>query len=259
MSFTWVPCSDPYLSIVIPARNDAPALAHTLRAVQRLRRLSDCEIVVAASGDRDSTLTAVGPTATVIWPLESTRAALMNEGARLARGLVLLFLHADTILPVDAVDRIQDALRDPQVPGGAFEHRFVESDWRLRAISGLNRIRCRLTHNFYGDQAIFVRRSIFAQLDGFRPLSLMEDLNFSQRMKKLGRSRLARAAIATSGRRFLDRGPWRTFGLCLWLLALWTVGVDVERYAAAWRGGAEEAPPTSPAVAPAFTRLGRSS
>ena len=227
----------PWCSIVIPARNDAAALAHTLRALERLEQPDRAEIIVAASGDPDGTTRIAGERVRLLWPPGSTRAALMNAGAAAATGEVLLFLHADSVPPPDALARMEAALTDSRVIGGAFEHRFAERAWSLRVISLVNRLRYRLTHNWYGDQGIFVRAAAFRAIGGYRDLRLMEDLDFSQRLRRHGRSVLITEPLVTSGRRFIARGPWRTFGFIVWLLARWTLGLDTERYAERWRRG----------------------
>jgi rSAM/selenodomain-associated transferase 2 len=226
-----------WCSIVIPARDDAAALAGTLDALDHLAGRARAEIIVAAAGDPLGTTRAAGERVRLLWPHGSTRAALMNAGAAAAAGEVLFFLHADSVPPPDALARIEAALADGGTVGGAFEHRFAERAWSLRAINLVNRLRYRLTRNWYGDQGIFVRAEVFRALGGYRELRLMEDLDFSQRLKRRGRSVLIRAPLVTSGRRFLARGPWRTFLFIVWLLALWTLGVDTERYAERWRGG----------------------
>jgi len=225
-----------WCSIVIPARNDAAALAPTLDALGRLAGRARAEIIVAAAGDPMGTTRAAGERVRLLWPEASTRAALMNAGAAAAGGEVLFFLHADSVPPADALRRIEAALSDPRAVGGAFEHRFAEQAFSLRAINLVNRVRYRLTRNWYGDQGIFVRAEVFRALGGYRGLRLMEDLDFSQRLKRRGRSVLIRAPIVTSGRRFLAHGPWRTFFFIVWLLALWTLGANTERYAERWRG-----------------------
>jgi hypothetical protein len=169
----------------------------------------------------------------------------MNAGAVVACGDVLFFLHADSLPPADAVALIDHALSDSRVVGGAFEHRFAEPAWSLRAITRINRVRYRLTRNYYGDQGIFVRASVFRQMGGYKPLRLLEDLEFSQRLKRMGRPVLIRVPLVTSGRRFLVRGPWLTFAFIVWLLLLHTLRLDTERYAERWRGPAER-PPGSP-------------
>jgi rSAM/selenodomain-associated transferase 2 len=233
------------ISIVIPVRDDTAALERTLDHLGGLPGAAELEIVVAAAGDADGTARATGNRARLLVPGASTRARLMNAGAAVAHGEILLFLHADSFPPANAVELIRHALRDERVVGGAFEHLFAEPGWALRAISRINRIRYRLTRNYYGDQGIFVRASVFRQLGGYRDLALMEDLDLSQRLGRAGRTALIRVPLLTSGRRFLARGPWRTFLFIVWLLLLHTLRLDTERYAERWRGPAG-APPGSP-------------
>ena len=171
--------------------------------------------------------------------------SLMNAGADAARGDTLFFLHADSFPPANAFELIESALSDSRIVGGAFEHLFAEPGWSLRAITWINRIRYRLTCNYYGDQGIFVRASVFRRMGGYKDLALLEDLDFTQRLKRAGWSMLIRVPMLTSGRRFLARGPWRTFFLIVWLLFLHTLRLDTQRYAERWRGPADR-PPGSP-------------
>jgi len=245
----------PWLSIVIPARNDAAALARTLDHLVRLPGMDGAEVIVAAAGDVEDTTVAVATRARLLWPGGSTRAQLMNAGAAAAGGDVILFLHADSFPPGHALPLIRHALRDPRAVGGAFEHAFAEPVWSLRAINTINRVRYRLTRNYYGDQGIFVRTAVFRRLGGYPDLALMEDLILSQRLKRLGRTALVATPLYTSGRRFLARGPWRTFAFIVWLLFLHTLGLDTQRYATRWRGPADRAPGSPwPASAPRSSR-----
>ena len=230
------------IAIVMPARNDAAALGRTLDHLRGVRGIEAAEVIVVAAGDRAGTERAVAARARLLWPEGSTRAALMNAGAATTGAQTLFFLHADSFPPADALELIERALADGRAVGGAFEHRFAEPEWSLRAITGINRARYRLTHNYYGDQGMFVRADVFHALGGFRDLRLMEDLDLSQRLKRLGRTVLVRVPLVTSGRRFLARGPWRTFAFIVWLLLLHTLRVDTERYAERWRGPAERPP-----------------
>ncbi|MBI3637726.1 MAG: glycosyltransferase [Candidatus Rokubacteria bacterium] len=233
------------ISIVIPARNDAAALARTLdhlAGVLAAPGAPPTEVIVAASGDRAGTEAAVAGRARVLWPDGSTRAELMNAGAAAARGAILFFLHADSFPPRDALGLIARALADPRAVGGAFEHRFAEPAWSLRAITGINRLRYRVTRNFYGDQGIFVRAEVFRVLGGYADLRLLEDVDFTRRLKWTGRSVLIRVPLVTSGRRFLARGPWRTFSFCVWLVFLHMLRLPTECYAERWRGPAQAAP-----------------
>jgi rSAM/selenodomain-associated transferase 2 len=228
----------PWISIIIPARNDAKALRRTLAHLQRLRGIEAVEIVVAASGDKDETENAVAGRGRIIWPERSTRSALMNAGAATATGAVFFFLHADSFPPIDALAEIRRVLRHPRILGGAFAHRFEEKVWSLRLISWLNRRRYFFTRNYYGDQGIFVRAEIFRALGGYRDL-FMEDLDFSQRLKKLGRTKVVPRPVVTSGRRFLTWGPWRAFSFVVWLLFLHWLRLDTQRHAGRWNGWGE--------------------
>lgn len=232
----------PGVSIVIPARNDAEPLARTLSHLAHVTGIGQSEIIVAAAGERDATERAVADRARLLWPGGSTRAELLNAGAAVARGEVLFFLHADSFAPPTALTLIAQALGDRRVVGGAFEHRFDETSASLGLITYINRARYRLTRNYYGDQGLFVRASVFRDMGGYRELGILEDLDFAQRLKRRGRSVLIRQPLRTSGRRFLARGPWRTFFFIVWLLALHTLGLDTQRYAERWRGLAERAP-----------------
>jgi rSAM/selenodomain-associated transferase 2 len=230
------------ISIVIPARNDAHALGRTLDYLAGVPGVDEVEIIVAASGDPEGTRRAAAERARLLRPPGSTRAALMNAGAAAARGEILFFLHADSFPPVNVFALIRHALADHRVVGGAFEHLFAEPARSLRAITWINRIRYRLTRNYYGDQGIFVRTPVFEALGGYRDLALMEDLDLSQRLKRAGRTVLVRVPLLTSGRRFLARGPWRTLLFIVWLLLLHTLRLDTQRYAERWRGPADRAP-----------------
>jgi rSAM/selenodomain-associated transferase 2 len=233
------------VSIIIPARDDAAALAASLGRLACLEGIETAEIIVASAGDTEGTACAVAGRARLLAPGDATRAGLMNAGAATASGEILFFLHADSVPPPAALHLIEQAMADDHVVGGAFEHRFAERDWRLRIISTINRVRYRLTRNYYGDQGIFVRADVFRRLGGYPSRRLLEDLEFSRRLKQVGRTVLIRVPVETAGRRFLARGPWRTFGFIVWLLGRHTLGLDTERYAEYWRGPSGR-PPGSP-------------
>jgi rSAM/selenodomain-associated transferase 2 len=230
------------ISIILPCRNDAAALGRTLDCLDGLSGIEEAEVIVAASGDPDGTTRVAAERGRIIWPAGSTRSVLMNAGAREARGEILFFLHADSFPPPAALSLIRGALAAPRAVGGAFEHQFAEPGWSLLAIGAINRIRYRLTRHYYGDQGIFIRADVFRRMGGYRDLAMMEDLDLSRRMKREGRTLLVRAALRTSGRRFIARGPWRTFLFIVWLLLLETLRLDPQRYAERWRGPADRSP-----------------
>jgi rSAM/selenodomain-associated transferase 2 len=221
------------ISVVIPARNEAATLGETLAFLTACTPAGAAEIVVAVGGSADDTAAVAARAARVVSGTDATRAGLLNAGARAARGDALLFLHADTLPPPDYIAAIGAALGDPAVVGGAFDFEFRERAWQLLTISAINRLRCRLTGNFYGDQGIFVRRAVFERLGGFPPRQLFEDLIFSRAMRRVGRTALLRGRrVRTSGRRLLAPGWGRTVGLITWLLTLETLRCDTDAYAA---------------------------
>jgi GT2 family glycosyltransferase len=155
----------------------------------------------------------------------------MNAGAALARGEILLFLHCDTWLPEGALALIAGALRDPAVVGGGFLHRFDRAGWFSRFISWSANTRTRLWRTFFGDQAIFVRRSVFERIGGYADLPLFEDWELCTRLKREGRMALLRAPVRTSARRIEAWGKWKCFKLWWGLSLLYALGVPARRLA----------------------------
>ena len=223
------------ISIVIPAKNEEAHLGTTLAYLRKHAPETLAEIIVAEGESLATTAEVARPWAAVVHGPDSTRAALMNAGARAARGDVLFFLHADSLPPPDFLALIRAALADPLAVGGAFDHQFTEPILGLWLVSTIDRIRFRLTKNYYGDQGIFVRRTVFERMGGFPDRAILEDLEFSRRLKRIGRTVLIPKPVQTSGRRFLSGGITRTFLWIVWLLALYTLRIDTERYAAWYR------------------------
>jgi len=154
------------------------------------------------------------------------RAPQMNAGAAASRGDVLLFLHADTLLPRDARLAIEGALEDPACVGGRFDVRFGRDSRPGRLIGSMINLRSRCTGIATGDQAIFVRRAVFERLGGFSDIPIMEDVDFTRRLKRAGRVAALRSQVVTSYRRWDACGPIRTI-LLMWVLRLlYWIGVS---------------------------------
>ena len=132
---------------------------------------------------------------------------------------------------MDADRPLRLVLSQPQVAGGAFRHGFQEDSPGLRMISAWSNLRSRWWRNFYGDQALFVRREVFRALDGFRNLPLFEDLDLSRRMRQVGETVLLPLAVRTSGRRFLQGGMCHTLWRILRLKLRYAMGSDLQRLA----------------------------
>ena len=220
-------------TIVIPTLNEARVIGHTLQLT--LQRGFD-DIVVIDGGSTDGTATliqAVAARSQSVRLLSSApgRARQLNAGAAAASGEVLLFLHADSYLPAAAKRLIEQALADPSVVGGRFDVRFDRPSMWGGIISTLMNVRSRITRISTGDQAIFVRRPIFERLGGYSDIPIMEDIDFSTRLKQAGRTAAIRDRVITSFRRWERDGPFRTILLMWSLRFLYWIGISPHRLA----------------------------
>lgn len=224
----------PAVSIVMPALNEAAAIED---AVRRLRRdFPGCELIVADGGSSDGTAAVAARHATVI-TTEPGRAAQLNAGAGHARGEVLWFIHADTRVEPEALDQIRLALADQTVVGGGLRLRFDQPGFALRYVACTSNLRARWLHWVFGDQAMFIRRQAFESVGGFPLLPIMEDLEMSRRLGRLGRLAVVRATATTSARRFIAHGTWRTLAFMQYLKLLYFLGHDPRRIADMYRAG----------------------
>lgn len=220
----------PPLSIVMPVRDEAQRIAAALAALAPLRA-AGAELIVVDGGSRDGTPALCQGRADAVLVAAAGRAMQMNAGARAASGAVLLFLHADTALPADAAALIAQA----GAPWGRFDVHIDGRSPLLPLVATLMNWRSRWTGIATGDQALFVRREAFDAVGGFPEQPLMEDIELSKRLSRLGRPACLRARVVTSGRRWDQRGAWRTIVLMWRLRLLYWLGVPAERLAAAYR------------------------
>jgi rSAM/selenodomain-associated transferase 2 len=212
-------------SIIIPALNEATTMRQLSESVKRLH--GDSEVIVADGGSRDDTVAIAQACGFRVVSSARGRGQQMNAGAREAAGEILVFLHADTRLPEDALNKIEATLGDPAICGGNFSLRFDGSTWESRALTLIYPF-LRLGGMCYGDSAIFVRRSVFEDLNGYRDYPLFEDVELYQRMRRIGGFvRLPEQAL-TSSRRFEGRFL-RTFALWSLLQSLYWLGVHPAR------------------------------
>lgn len=222
------------LCIVIPALDEASAIADTLQALQAMRGRG-VEVVVADGGSTDGTPALAADLADRVLAAPRGRARQMNAGAALAKGDVLLFLHADTRLPEDADRQVLEGLAGSGKCWGRFDVRIAGARCLLGVVAFCMNRRSRWTGIATGDQALFVGRETFAALGGFPDQPLMEDIELSRRLRRFGRPLCLRERVVTSGRRWETRGVWRTIFLMWRLRWLYWRGVPAERLAAMYR------------------------
>jgi rSAM/selenodomain-associated transferase 2 len=197
------------ISVIIPTYNEEKALPTTLRHL--LAQSSDYEVLVVDGGSTDRTCDIVATEPNVrLMTAPKGRASQMNAGATQATGEWFLFLHADTQLPEGALARLNAMEVDEAVQAGGFWHRFSGHDWRLRLVSYLDNFRCRHSRIIYGDQALFVRRTLFERLGGFPDQPILEDVAFSEKLTRVTLPILLEPPVVTDSRKFVTMGVWRS-------------------------------------------------
>lgn len=204
------------LSIVIPALDEAAQIGAVLQRLQGMRARG-AEVIVVDGGSSDATAAVAQPLADSVIGAPRGRARQMNAGAAAARGEILLFLHADTLLPADADLQVLAGLESGAHVWGRFDVRIGGHARMLRVVAAMMNLRSRLTGIASGDQALFVTRAAFDAAGGFPDQELMEDIELSRRLLRLSRPRCLAGPARTSGRRWETRGVWRTVFL-MWRL-----------------------------------------
>ncbi len=211
--------------MVVPSWRDANNLAALLPSLARTEGVA--EVVVAdATGDAAAEQIARGAGVVFLECSTPNRGAQMNTGAMAADGDVLLFLHTDTELTGAHLTALDLALRDPEIVGGAFYRKFDGRHPRLIWLESFGRFLSRNGGTLYGDQSIFVRREIFQRLGGFARIPLMEDVEFSRRLRAAGKIALLDPPMQSSARHHVRKGAWRTTARNALFLLLYHAGVS---------------------------------
>lgn len=234
---TGQPTPTPYLTVIIPI---AGAEKRLPQAIESAQRESAVEVIVVDALDENAThghftIQTAADQKTQLIRSPRNRGLQMNAGAALARAENLLFLHADTLLPLDYLERIQHALANEDTVGGAFELHIDSPKLAARWVERGVRWRSRGLSLPYGDQAIFVRRSVFKQLGGFKTLPIMEDFELVRRLNRLGRIAICAAPVTTSPRRWDKLGFLRTTLINQAMLGGYYCGVPIEKLANVYR------------------------
>jgi uncharacterized protein len=222
---------DARVSVVIPALDDADLVG---AAVASALATGAAEAIVADGGSRDATREAAAAAGARVVESGPGRAHQMNAGAAQASGEVLLFLHADTVLPPDACALAREALARPGVVAGGFSYAIPADTLRGAVISALGRVRPALGGVPWGDQGLFLSRDTFDELGGFPELPVMEDYEFAHRLARFGRVVTLRERAVTSARTWDEHGLIYATTVNAMSIAGYELGVDPERIAG-WR------------------------
>ena len=222
------------ISVVVPTLDEESRIGATLAPLQQARR-NGMEVLVVDGGSRDATIAIAAELADAVLQTQPGRALQLNAGAAAASGSLLLFLHADSLLPPGFEDALHGAVGGRELAWGRFDVQISGAHSLLRLIALLMNARSRWTGIATGDQAIFATRALFERVGGFPLQPLMEDIAFCKLAKRLQPPLCLRAKVQTSGRRWVGQGIVRTVWL-MWRLRLaYFLGADPVRLAARYR------------------------
>ena len=221
----------PYLSVIIPALDEAGSIGDVIRRA----RCPECEIIVSDGGSRDETVKIARDAGAIVVTGRPGRALQQNAGAAAAQGKVLLFLHADTMLPPDYPRQVFETLIDRRVVAGAFQFKTDYDNPSMRLVEKAARIRASLFKMPYGDQALFMQKGVFEKAGGFPLVPIAEDLYLVRRLGRMGDIRLTREAALTSGRRWRQIGVWRGTVINYLIAIGCFLGVDAHKLAPLYR------------------------
>jgi rSAM/selenodomain-associated transferase 2 len=218
------------ISVIVPTLDEAQVVRAALDGLAPLRA-SGHEVILVDGGSTDGTLEAIADKADHVIDAPRGRASQMNAGARIATGDVLVFVHADTRLPIDADLAIVRELERSERRWGRFDVSIDSSAPLLGLVARAMNARSRLSGIATGDQAIFVRRAEFAAVGGFPALALMEDVAMSRLLRRRSPPICLTERVVTSGRRWETNGVMRTILLMWWLRLRYFLGASPDRLA----------------------------
>ncbi len=222
------------ITVVIPAMNEENTIRSAINSVLDSRNV---DVILADGGSRDRTVLLARAAGAVISEGARGRGPQMNLGAihAKAQSAILLFLHADTILPDGWDNMVRTVLAAPGIIGGAFELGIKTRSRSMRIIEKGANLRSRVFNMAYGDQAIFVRHDIFMQIGGFPDYPLMEDYEFVRRIRRSGRFAILPFKVQTSPRRWIESGVFRTTAINYACILGYRFGISTKRLAGFYR------------------------
>ena len=252
----------PLLSIIVPVLNESALIRAFLEQVRAVA--PSAEIIVVDGGSDDGTPELTTGLADRGLRVSRGRASQMNAGARVARGEIFWFLHADSVVPPNALDEIAKILHKESNVGGCFRLRLPGRQWIYRVSDSLGNVGVEVFGFALGDHGIFCRRAAFSRAGEFPDLPLMEDAEFYRALRKCGSMRQSRVAIVGSPRRYEQLGPYRTTIYYAVILGLYLLGAKMSTLTSVYRrltgssneghstGGSARRATTPSVAAPAF-------
>jgi rSAM/selenodomain-associated transferase 2 len=191
------------ISVIIPALNEEATIKACLESAQRLNPL---EIIVIDGGSTDRTREVAQDAGAIVVKSPKGRGIQMNEGASIAKGEILLFLHADTLMPEARISLLAEDLKG--YAGGFFKLKFNDNSLSTRLVELFANVRARMLSLPYGDQAIFIKRDVFEKVGGFKEYPFLEDLDMAMRIRRLGKLKYIPYGIIASSRRIKKGFPF---------------------------------------------------
>jgi rSAM/selenodomain-associated transferase 2 len=225
--------STPFVSVIVPVLNEAQLLRKFLRQVRTLG--PELEIIVVDGGSSDETVPIAQSLADRVIAAPRGRASQMNAGAALATGEVLWFLHADSLVAANSVERIKSVLSDAGNAGGCFSLRYPRREFIYRVSDSLGNLGVKVFGFALGDHGIFCRRAAFVRSGGYPAEPILEDAEFYRRLKRLQGMVQLRDIIVSNPRTFEGSGRYRTTAVYFFILLLYVVGVPIRRLNAIYR------------------------
>jgi rSAM/selenodomain-associated transferase 2 len=217
-------------SVIIPVLHESESINTLIKNLSEIPTPSTIELIVVDGSELQDTINAIHATNVICLVSAEGRARQMNAGASVAHGDVLVFLHADTIVPSNAFSCMEASLTDKQVVGGAFDLGIRSNRFIFKVIGKIASLRSRFTRIPYGDQTIFIRKAYFHAIGGYREIPLMEDVELMQRIKRRGDTIcILSEKVSTAPRRWEREGIIYCTLRNWFVIMLYVLGVSPQR------------------------------
>lgn len=218
------------ISFIIPVLNENLFFTKQQLYLQALLSQGH-EIIIVDGGSKDDAHLAAEKIGCKCIQTKASRGFQLHSGANASSHNILVFLHADTILPLNAINLIDESLNQAPAYWGRFDVAFTNKKLIFKVIAWFMNKRSCLTSIVTGDQTLFIKRNVYFDNGGFADLPLMEDIEFSKRLKHHSKPICINETVLTSSRKWEQHGIFRTIVL-MWRLRLqFFLGVPAEQLA----------------------------